>query len=134
MAFSMLAGCGGSPSMAPSAPEGPGVAPNRSHNYQLLYRFQGGHDGYYPVAGLLAENGQLYGTTSNGGGSGAGTAFQISPSGMKTIIYNFQGYTDGAYPQAGLIAGPGSVLYGATADGGGGGHAHLAQAAARCTS
>ncbi|MBV8343567.1 MAG: hypothetical protein JO190_01065 [Candidatus Eremiobacteraeota bacterium] len=120
-AFSILAGCGGSSSVGPSVLSGgSGVAPTRSHNYQVLYRFQGGRDGYYPVAGLLAENGQFFGTTDGGGGFGNGTAFKISPSGTKNIIYNFQGYpADGIAPEAGLTAGPNGVLYGATLFGGG---------------
>jgi uncharacterized repeat protein (TIGR03803 family) len=44
-----------------------------------LYRFKGGNDGAYPFAGLIYVNGILYGTTSGGGASGAGTVFSITP-------------------------------------------------------
>jgi uncharacterized repeat protein (TIGR03803 family) len=56
----------------------------------VLYSFEGGGDGSYPEAGLIFDkNGNLYGTTSVGGGSGCasyggsgcGTAFELSPDG-----------------------------------------------------
>jgi uncharacterized repeat protein (TIGR03803 family) len=120
----MLAGCGGgSTPVAPIAPSNSagGAPPPRSHNGDVLYAFQGGADGWYPYAGLLAENGQFYGTTEGGGSSNNGTVFRISPSGTKTILYNFQGGGDASDPAAGLIAGPGGVLYGDTLAGGGSG-------------
>ena len=126
----MLAGCSGngSSAVAPSVPasssyalerQGAGVTPLKQDN--ILYTFQGGVDGAGPYAGLLAQNGQYYGTTFGGGASdGAGTAFKLSPSGAKTILYTFQGGSDAANPQAGLIAGGGGALYGDTVYGGGG--------------
>lgn len=40
--------------------------------YQVIYDFQGGQDGYSPLAALSADNqGHLYGTTAYGGTSGA---------------------------------------------------------------
>jgi uncharacterized repeat protein (TIGR03803 family) len=50
----------------------------------ILYRFLGhAYDGAGPVAGLIAEKGALYGTTSGGGSSacsgGCGTVFRIVP-------------------------------------------------------
>ena len=64
-----------------------------------LYRFcsQGTYpnacsDGYYPVADLIqATNGDLYGTTSQGGANGSvgGTVFKINPTGKLTTIYSF---------------------------------------------
>ncbi|MGA8491564.1 MAG: choice-of-anchor tandem repeat GloVer-containing protein [Terriglobales bacterium] len=45
----------------------------------VLYRFNG-TNGSYPYAGLIfGSSGNLYGTTSVGGGSGEGTAFEIIP-------------------------------------------------------
>jgi uncharacterized repeat protein (TIGR03803 family) len=61
-----------------------------------LYRFcsQGTYpnacsDGYYPVADLIqASNGDLYGTTSQGGANGSvgGTVFKINPTGKLTTF------------------------------------------------
>jgi uncharacterized repeat protein (TIGR03803 family) len=96
------------------------VTPLAGH--QILYTFEGGADGENPYAGLLAENGEFYGTTFGGGtgpSGGAGTAFKMSPSGTKTVLYNFQAGNDAGYPQAGLIAGSGGVLFGNTVYGGG---------------
>ena len=52
---------------------------------QVLYRFAGGNDGFFPSAGVLALNGTLYGTTSAGGGlpckkydGSCGTVFALS--------------------------------------------------------
>jgi len=46
----------------------------------VLYRFQGGTDGYYPVASLVMDaTGNLYGITSQGGTYNAGTVFEITP-------------------------------------------------------
>jgi uncharacterized repeat protein (TIGR03803 family) len=55
----------------------------------VLYNFKGGHDGAYPIGGLVEVNGVLYGATSAGGSgmcaasgsgpAGCGTIFKISP-------------------------------------------------------
>ncbi|MGA8475579.1 MAG: choice-of-anchor tandem repeat GloVer-containing protein [Candidatus Cybelea sp.] len=46
----------------------------------VRYSFKGRHgDGAYPAAALTAAAGVLYGTTLQGGASGAGTVFRISP-------------------------------------------------------
>jgi uncharacterized repeat protein (TIGR03803 family) len=79
-------------------------------------------DGYEPLAGLTALNGNLYGTTASGGGygscSGQGTVFKITPAGKETILHSFGcGLNDGNSPWSGLIAVKG-VLYGATTAGG----------------
>jgi uncharacterized repeat protein (TIGR03803 family) len=76
-----------------------------------------GGDGILPEARLIAINGAVYGTTSQGGASNAGTIFEVSASGTEYVLYNFKGGTDGAYPQAGLIAVNG-LLYGTTLEGG----------------
>jgi uncharacterized repeat protein (TIGR03803 family) len=97
-----------------------------------LYSFcsQGGcTDGSYPWAGLVqATNGDLYGTTLNGGtnNGGAGTVFKITPHGTLTTLYSFcsQGVypncTDGVWPYAGLIQASDGDLYGTTEEGGSG--------------
>ena len=46
----------------------------------MLYRFTGLSDGGNPLAGLTFDQvGNLYGTTSTGGSTGAGTVFEITP-------------------------------------------------------
>ena len=48
--------------------------------YTDLYDFTGGSDGYYPVGGVtLDAAGNIYGTASQGGAYGAGTAWMVTP-------------------------------------------------------
>jgi len=89
-----------------------------------LYSFDGsnGYNGYYPRAGLVqGSDGNLYGTTAAGPGSGfydQGTVFQISYNGALTTIHSFVGANiDGADPN-GLVLGSDGLFYGTTAYGG----------------
>ena len=79
-------------------------------------------DGIFPEAALVqATNGNLYGTTQQGGlyGTGPGTVFQITPSGELTTLYRFCDISGcGAYPEAGLIQATNGNLYGTTFQGG----------------
>ena len=95
----------------------------------MLYRFKGGNGGEGPRAGLILDpEGNLYGTTSEGGGSGCGgfgcgTVFELSPpsgGGWKAqSIYRFDG-ADGEKPLAGLALDTAENLYGTTGEGGSG--------------
>ena len=66
---------------------------------QVIYNFNGfvnSSDGALPFGGLVFDNkGNLYGTTTFGGTSSAGTVFELSPGSNGTwtekIIYNFSG-------------------------------------------
>jgi uncharacterized repeat protein (TIGR03803 family) len=98
----------------------------------VLYRFQGGSDGYFPLAGLIADSeGALYGTTQNGGSGDNGTVFKLTPPAKgrspltqtawtETVLYRFQSGSDGSLPAAGLIADREGALYGTTQFGGSG--------------
>src|SRR5262249_52799236 len=73
-------------------------------------------DGAYPYAGVTVSGSVLYGTTSSGGTSGAGTVFKLNTDGTGyTVLYSFTGGSDGGDPFAGVTL-SGSVLYGITAD------------------
>ena len=86
---------------------------------RVLYSFTGGPDGGYPASVLvLDKNGNLYGTTVNGGAYGWGTVFQISPLGTEKVLYSFTGGPDCALPLAGLILDKNGNLYGTTVNGG----------------
>jgi hypothetical protein len=95
---------------------------------EVLYRFASGSDGAQPNAGLIADaNGNLYGTTSAGGGTGCGgygcgTVFELSPqkggSWGETMLHSFQGGTDGEYPNVPLIMDAHGNLYGTSEEGG----------------
>lgn len=83
--------------------------------FTLLHSFKN-TDGAYPYEGLvLASNGNLYGTTSEGGAHGYGTVFEVTLGGKLTTLHSFN-LTDGAYPYAGLIQGSNGNLYGTTTE------------------
>lgn len=87
----------------------------------VLHAFAGGSgDGAYPYAGLIqASDGNLYGTTQQGGASGNGTVFRVNPTtGAASIVYSFAGGSDGASPYDGLIQAKDGNLYGTTGAGG----------------
>jgi uncharacterized repeat protein (TIGR03803 family) len=91
---------------------------------KTLYSFTGGADGANPMGNLVfGSNNVLYGTTYQGGSTGFGTVFQLTPAtggvwNQKTL-YTFQGGTDGAYPEAGVIQNSSTlVIYGTTLYGG----------------
>lgn len=87
-------------------------------NLTILHSFtpRDGKDGSSPYAGLTWDSaGNLYGTTSSGGGSnGYGVVFKIDPAGIYTVVHNFSlNYADGCFPQAPLFFSTGN-LYGTT--------------------
>jgi uncharacterized repeat protein (TIGR03803 family) len=64
----------------------------------------------HPAVLAQGRDGNLYGTTANGGTSGAGTVFKVTPSGALTTIHNFSG-SDGDLPYGGLTLGPSDRLH-----------------------
>src|SRR3989442_398809 len=87
--------------------------------FTVLYTFTGGTDGDYPYAGVIqGADGNFYGTTYQGGASGAGTVFRLTPAGAITVLYAFTGGADGAYPYGGVILGTDGNLYGTASQGG----------------
>jgi uncharacterized repeat protein (TIGR03803 family) len=85
----------------------------------VLYNFTGGADGSQPDAGLVQDAaGNLYGTTSQGGTSGAGVVFKVTPTGTAMVLYSFTGPPDGSAPGAGLVRDLAGNLYGTTQIGG----------------
>jgi len=85
-------------------------------------------DGAHPMASLIqASDGNLYGTTYNGGANttscngGCGTIFKITPAGTLTTVYNFCSQSecvDGYYPESGLVQHTNGSFYGTTFYGG----------------
>lgn len=91
----------------------------------VLYSFKGGTDGSGPISNLTFDaNGNLYGTTSEGGASacGCGTVFRLTPGGngswAEGVVHRFTGPPDGASAYNGMVAGAAGVFYGATVHGG----------------
>jgi uncharacterized repeat protein (TIGR03803 family) len=67
-----------------------------------IYSF-GYDDGAYPAAGLVqATDGNLYGTTFEGGWGGLGTVFRLTTNGVLTTVLWFNG-ANGANPQSPVI-------------------------------
>ena len=79
-------------------------------------------DGKNPFAGLIQGiDGNLYGTTLEGGAKGFGTVFKITPSGTFKTLHSFctqSGCPDGQFPQTGLVQATNGNLYGTTIVGG----------------
>lgn len=90
---------------------------------EVLYSFQGGSDGGVPYGGLVLDSaGNLYGTTTQYGGSGLGTVFELSrgkKAWTENTLYSFFGGSDGGYPEGTLIFDPAGNLYGTTSTRGG---------------
>jgi uncharacterized repeat protein (TIGR03803 family) len=69
---------------------------------QVLHSFGGTGDGYNPVTELLSDGeGNLFGTTLQGGPAGKGVVFKLDENGFETILHSFFG-TDGAHPYGAL--------------------------------
>lgn len=96
---------------------------NGTWTQSTLYTFAGGNDGDGPAAGVIADrSGNLYGTTTGGGGSSeCGTVFELSRATggawTEKILYSFTG-ADGCNPYAGLVLDGKGNLYGTTYTGG----------------
>jgi len=88
----------------------------------VLYSFTGGSDGRYPQGNIARDSvtGTLYGTTSFGGASNCGTAFQISPAHDVSTLYTFHGGSgDGCSPRTAMHNGAeAGTLLGSTHNGG----------------
>jgi uncharacterized repeat protein (TIGR03803 family) len=107
--------------------------PNGKWKEKVLHGFTGKGDGGFPHGALVLDSdGNLYGTTQNGGNSsgtgpcmfgGCGTVFKLSPGAngkwQETVICKFKGTEDGMGPVAGLAFDPAGNLYGTTEMGGG---------------
>jgi len=91
----------------------------------VIWTFSGyPSDGQYPYGGLVVDkHGALYGTTYQGGSTGSGMVFKLTPSGSsysESVLYNFQGGNlDGSGPYAGLYMDARGALFGTTVHGGG---------------
>jgi uncharacterized repeat protein (TIGR03803 family) len=82
-----------------------------------------GPDGSSPFGRLLLDkSGAVYGTTSGGGPSQAGTVFMLTPQSgdvwTEQVLYSFSGGADGGSPEAGVIMDQKGRLFGTASTGG----------------
>jgi uncharacterized repeat protein (TIGR03803 family) len=90
--------------------------------FATLYSFTGGTDGLRPSPGVaLGKHGKLYGTTNQGGSSGAGTAYSLTLTKDKYALVHDFDINDGVAPTGGLTVDKSGAIYGVTS-GGGRGH------------
>ena len=72
----------------------------------------------------MDKNGNLYGTTVEGGSFSKGIGFELSPSAVsggtwnETILWDFGNGSDGINPEGGLVIDPHGNLYGTTLNNG----------------
>ena len=94
----------------------------QAQTFAVIHTFTGGQDGSGPYADLTIDAaGNVYGTTSSTGGSGAGTVFRVQYSvgtWVLNTLYSFSG-DDGAFPYGGVTVAPNGTLYSTTSAGGG---------------
>jgi len=76
-----------------------------------------GTDGQFPTGVTLSTDGNLYGTTNQGGSVGAGVLFKVTSSGDFSILHDFSGGSDGWSPPAPPILASDGNLYGVTGNG-----------------
>jgi hypothetical protein len=108
----------------------PSAAAAARWNEQVLYNFQSGTDGSYPVFGVVSDPaGNLYGATLEGGADNCnsiypcGAVYQLTQNNgvwAESVLYVFKGNAqgDGASPFGGLVIDSSGNLYGTTAYGG----------------
>jgi uncharacterized repeat protein (TIGR03803 family) len=102
----------------------PPAAAGAAWTETVLYRFAGGSDGSYPMAGpVFDQAGNLYGTTEAGGDGSGGIVWELSPPSLpggswtETVLHSFSG-ADGWEPLASLVLDTSGNLYGTTFAGG----------------
>lgn len=102
----------------------PPASPGGSWMGTALYSFQGGSDGSAPGGLVVDGKGNIYGVTQDGGTTGSGTAFELTPAQngstwSKSILYSFHGGNDGYAPLGRMTFDKTGNLYGTTLGGGG---------------
>lgn len=82
----------------------------------VLYSFTGADDGANPHAGVVLDpDGDLYGTTMNGGSGTVGVVFQLAPGQggwTQTVLHSFVGGPDGGNPVSALVLDIAGNIYG----------------------
>jgi uncharacterized repeat protein (TIGR03803 family) len=86
-------------------------------NETVLYSFTGAPDGKWPSAGVTRDaEGNLFGTTQQGGTAQFGTVFELNTENAETVLHSFTDGPDGAVPYAGVILDAAGNLYGTASE------------------
>lgn len=97
------------------------AVPATAQTYNVVFDFFSLPNGpsYFQYAGTIPQgrDGNLYGTSHEGGTGINGTFFSVSPSGAETTLYNFEP-TKGDYPNHGLTLASDGNFYATTPLGG----------------
>jgi uncharacterized repeat protein (TIGR03803 family) len=89
----------------------------KTDEFSVLHNFGAGDDAAGPVAALTELDGNLFGTSRNGGSDRLGAVYEFDPRNREEkVLHSFDG-TDGARPTAALLRW-GGMLYGVTPRGG----------------
>lgn len=84
-----------------------------------VHAFDANTDGSNPFGGLVQGwNGEFYGTTVSGGGSGGGTIFSLDNAGSFAVLFTFGFGPTGEFPVAGLVQDANGNFYGTASYGG----------------
>lgn len=76
-------------------------------------------NGVFPEGSVTVDvQGNLYGTTYNGGAFHTGVVFKLSPDGTETVLHSLGGIGDGIHTNASLIVDAKGNLYGTSFQGG----------------
>jgi uncharacterized repeat protein (TIGR03803 family) len=92
-------------------------------NKSTIHNFRIGTDGHYPWGNLIFDpEGNLYGTTDQGGPHGWGIVFELTRTSggvwAEHQLHGFGAKGDGAQPEEGLVLDASGNLYGGTVSGG----------------
>jgi uncharacterized repeat protein (TIGR03803 family) len=96
-------------------------APAQTYTESAIYSFPASTT-LFPNQLIQASDGNLYGTTQNGGSHGSGMLFKVTPTGKFATIFNFcdqvMGCSNTGFPVTPVTQGSDSNFYGTTFDGG----------------
>jgi len=85
----------------------------------IIRNFDYTNDGAYPYGELIkGPDGNMWGMTSSGGSSTAGTIFKLTTAGVFTVVHEFNYNPDGGSPRGHLVLGKDGNFYGITVSGG----------------
>jgi uncharacterized repeat protein (TIGR03803 family) len=86
-----------------------------TYTERVLYFFRNRHDGGCPWARVtLGSDGNIYGTTADGGTQKGGTIFALTPNGSAYTEKTLYAFPSGSWSAAGLVQDKHGNLYGST--------------------